>query len=179
MLLLRLALWGPPFWFGTLRVQCTLRVHACLLYCLSLTWMAPFCYGLYCGAAILIYRTLGVQCILRVQACCLLYCLSLTWGPPFWFTQRTLSVYPMCTPSAPTHNACSWLATNITWQSGCSLYIMAQMGRTMVFIMTMMVMMIFAKQHKHMTDQTDPRIQHTSARVICLMRVVGLQPVCS
>ena len=86
MLLLWPALWGPPFWFGTLWVQCTLRVHACLLYCLSLTWMvpfwfippsfslsltwmAPFCYGLYCGGRHFDFiRTLRVQCTLRVQA---------------------------------------------------------------------------------------------------------------
>ena len=66
---------------------CTLRVQACLLYCLSFTWMAPFCYGLYCGIRHFDFiRTLRVQCTLRVHDCSLLYCLSLTlWGPPFWF----------------------------------------------------------------------------------------------
>ena len=114
-ILLWFVLWGPPFWFGTLGVQCTLRVHDCSL----------------------------------------LYCLSLTWGPPFWFSQHIqassgyiLLYFEIAVhPSAPTHNACSWLATNITWQSGCSLYIMAQMGWTMVFIMAM----CFNWSHDHLT----------------------------
>ena len=58
--------------YRTLRVQCTLRVHACcLLHCLSLTWMAPFCYGLYCGGRHFDLAPLGCS---APSGCRLVYC---------------------------------------------------------------------------------------------------------
>ena len=113
-----------------------------VVYCavLSLTWMAPFCYGMHCGGgvAILIYSTLGVQCMLRVY-----YIIHWNIRAPQW--QCTHKDILMLVPD--------WLKISRD-NPGAAFILSLKWGENLVFMT-----MCLNWPHDHLTTTTWPQPQ--------------------